>query len=298
MTTFDGWDIRTNGCAEIFGCAQMSGQDYLAHFRTKGSKNGVRRYQEFDGTWTPLGLRERRIREGFGLKLNGEAGRGVSRGDRKGTSAKAKARTAPKPGSLSALMEKRRKNSVKNLSDEELKKRIERLKMEKEYRDLNKNPTLEAAGKLVGRYMDAKKAKDEQRERQYKMETERLKAMGELTKAKAENQQAKTEFIDSLKFHGKGTLKAKTEYLKAKDQRSKNTIRGALSSTAGNLIRKESQRIINDMGNQSITMKVGRRVKSSISKGKAIVQKGMGKVRNSWNNYRYNLNSGSGPNLN
>lgn len=294
MTTFDGWDIRTNGCAEIFGCAQTSGQDYLAHFRTKGSKNGVRRYQTESGEWTPLGLRERRIREGFGEGLNGKAGRGESRGQRKGTSSKSSAR----PGMLSALMERRRKNSVKNLSDAELKKRIERLKMEKEYRDLNKNPTLEAAGKLVGRYMDAKKAKDEQRERQYKMETERLKAMGELTKAKAENQQAKTEFIDSLKFHGKGTLKAKTEYLKAKDQRSKNTIRGALASTTGNLIRKEGKRIIDEMGDESLTMRAGRRVKSSVSKGKAIVQKGMGKVRNSWNNYRYNLNSGSGPNLN
>lgn len=294
MTTFDGWDIRTNGCAEIFGCAQMSGQDYLAHFRTKGSKNGVRRYQTESGEWTPLGLRERRIREGFGEGLNGKAGRGESRGQRKGTSSKSSAR----PGTLSALMERRRKNSVKNLSDAELKKRIERLKMEKEYRDLNKNPTLEAAGKLVSQYMDAKKSKAEQRERQYKMETERLRAMGDLTKAKAENQQAKNEFIDSLKFHGKGTLKAKTEYLKAKDQRSKNTIRGALASTTGNLIRKEGKRIIDEMGDESLTMRAGRRVKSSVSKGKAIVQKGMGKVRNSWNNYRYNLNSGSGPNLN
>ena len=294
MTTFDGWDIRTNGCAEIFGCAQMSGQDYLAHFRTKGSKNGVRRYQTESGEWTPLGLRERRIREGFGEGLNGKAGRGESRGQRKGTSSKSSAR----PGTLSAFMERRRKNSVKNLSDAELKKRIERLKMEKEYRDLNKNPTLEAAGKLVSQYMDAKKSKAEQRERQYKMETERLRAMGDLTKAKAENQQAKNEFIDSLKFHGKGTLKAKTEYLKAKDQRSKNTIRGALASTTGNLIRKEGKRIIDEMGDESLTMRAGRRVKSSVSKGKAIVQKGMGKVRNSWNNYRYNLNSGSGPNLN
>ena len=37
--------------------------EYLAHFRTKGSKNGVRRYQQEDGTWTPLGLRERKARE-------------------------------------------------------------------------------------------------------------------------------------------------------------------------------------------------------------------------------------------
>ena len=34
--------------------------DYLAHFRTKGSKNGVRRYQNLDGTWTELGKERRR----------------------------------------------------------------------------------------------------------------------------------------------------------------------------------------------------------------------------------------------
>ncbi len=33
---------------------------YLVHSRTKGSKNGVRRYQNPDGTGTPLGLERRR----------------------------------------------------------------------------------------------------------------------------------------------------------------------------------------------------------------------------------------------
>ena len=40
--------------------------EYLCHFRTKGSKNGVRRYQQEDGTWTPLGLERRKAREGWG----------------------------------------------------------------------------------------------------------------------------------------------------------------------------------------------------------------------------------------
>ena len=49
--TFDGWDTPQNS---------------LMHFRTKGSKNGVRRFQNEDGSWTPLGLRERKEREGWG----------------------------------------------------------------------------------------------------------------------------------------------------------------------------------------------------------------------------------------
>ena len=33
---------------------------FIAHSRTEGSKNGVRRYQYEDGTWTPEGLERRR----------------------------------------------------------------------------------------------------------------------------------------------------------------------------------------------------------------------------------------------
>lgn len=36
------------------------GNNYLIHYRTPGSKNGERRYQNEDGTWTPLGLERRR----------------------------------------------------------------------------------------------------------------------------------------------------------------------------------------------------------------------------------------------
>lgn len=36
-------------------------QDYLMHYRTPGSKNGVRLYQYPDGTWTELGKERRRI---------------------------------------------------------------------------------------------------------------------------------------------------------------------------------------------------------------------------------------------
>ena len=36
-------------------------QDYLMHYRTPGSRNGVRRYQYPDGTWTELGKERRRI---------------------------------------------------------------------------------------------------------------------------------------------------------------------------------------------------------------------------------------------
>lgn len=39
-------------------------EDYLAHSRTKGSKNGIRLYQNKDGTWTELGKARRRKGDG------------------------------------------------------------------------------------------------------------------------------------------------------------------------------------------------------------------------------------------
>lgn len=53
------WEYRT--IYDMYATDQ-----HLEHSRTKGSKNGIRRYQNADGTWTPLGLARRREREGFG----------------------------------------------------------------------------------------------------------------------------------------------------------------------------------------------------------------------------------------
>ncbi len=49
MTTFDGWDALFCGDALALPRGRVSG-DYLMHFRTKGSKNGIRRYQNEDGS--------------------------------------------------------------------------------------------------------------------------------------------------------------------------------------------------------------------------------------------------------
>lgn len=52
-------DIREkNGPNPLTHSSFNSG--YLAHYGTKGQKKGVRKYQNPDGTWTPLGLERRR----------------------------------------------------------------------------------------------------------------------------------------------------------------------------------------------------------------------------------------------
>ena len=158
MTTFDGWDARLYGDAMALPGGQLS-ENELMHFRTKGSKNGVRRYQQPDGTWTPLGLRERKEREGWGeSRKERRAEKRVAKSEKRVAKLTRKqekrdARAARRKERAEAARKARAKHDVSQLTDEELKKRIERVKMEQEYRELTRSPVLKAGAKIVNNYL-------------------------------------------------------------------------------------------------------------------------------------------------
>lgn len=263
----------------IVGGFEWRSPNHLNHFRTKGSKNGVRRYQNEDGSWTPLGLKERRAREGFGERL---AKRREERAQRRAAARE-------------YISEQRKKRNPKYMTDEELQKGIERKKMEQEYRELNRSPLLKTAQGLIEGYAKSKAEKAQAERQRYQMETQRIQALGNLKKSQAELQAAKNGRIDA--FTGTNRLKSRAEFLKAKDQRSKNTIRGAISRAVGNILGKEGSRFVKEMGDESIVMKGGRKVKSAARKS---VLAGKNAANKILDNYRYgaNMNAGSGPNLN
>ena len=176
MATFDGWD------APLYGYSLPNGQDTLAHYRTKGSKNGVRRYQTESGEWTPLGLKERKAREGWGdgRKARKEA-RQAARRERK----------AERARRSEAYKEQRRKNNVKSMTDEELRAKIERAKLEQEYREISKSPLRIAGEKLVTAYLKNKEERDRRRDEKENKTYEMLK-LKEQTK-QAELRKAETE---------------------------------------------------------------------------------------------------------
>lgn len=103
----------------------------LCHHGTKGQKWGVRRYQNKDGSLTPAGKK---------------------RYTKSSSSVKSETKTKSE-------VSEPKKKSVKKMSDEELKKRIERLKLEKDVKDLESKTTsrgkafvmdvLEASGKNI-----------------------------------------------------------------------------------------------------------------------------------------------------
>lgn len=227
--------------------------EYLAHFRTKGSKNGVRRYQQEDGTWTPLGLRERKAREGWG---DGDE-RSTSRAEKKAAKAEAKAeKKAARTAAITEAAEQRRKSNPKNMTDEELQKAINRKKMELEYKELNRSPLLKTAENLVSSYMKAKNEKLNRAEREKQMEINETRAKADLLEAKASLKYAKNE-----KRAKADLLEAKASVKKAKNEERKHTIRGAISESLGNILRKEGTRVVKEMKDDSTLMSGGRFVK-------------------------------------
>lgn len=107
----------------------------LYHYGTKGMKWGVRRFQNKDGTRTPAGLKRYSNRAKDGLKKAGDK--------LKEQYAKRKAEKAE---------EKQRKKPIKKLTNEELQARIDRLRMEKSYKDLLKEvnaPTISKGKSFV-----------------------------------------------------------------------------------------------------------------------------------------------------
>lgn len=212
MTTFDGWNTLPRKRPLAGSNGQLS-DDELMHFRTKGSKNGVRRFQMEDGTWTPLGLRERKAREGWGesrkeRKLAKKVARAEKHEAKKAARSEAKAERA----------EKRRQRSLSGLTDDEMKTKLERARMEAEYRDLKKRGTMIESGvNLIGKYLDYRDRKFQQSAElnRQKIEMERLKT--QQIQARKNAQSAKYKILSSK--NEATTAKAENKKARARSSR-------------------------------------------------------------------------------
>lgn len=254
MSTFDGWETRLYGDAMVSPPCRE-----LMHFRTKGSKNGVRRYQTESGEWTPLGLKERKAREGWGQ----------SKAERKSAKLQAKkerreVRKERRAAAKAAYIQKRASKNIKNLSDDELQKRINRVKKEIEYKELTKNPLLKAGEKLVTGYFENKDRKLDRDMKRAELIVRQQEARQKTLASKAALSQARGNIIDNI-MRGSKYKTAQTNLINAKADK---TIRGALRKAASKVIEKEGNRIVNDMGDKSLVMRGGRKIKNTIEKGR------------------------------
>lgn len=148
--------------------------DFLMHWRTRGSKNGVRLYQYPDGSLTPLGREHYGIgpaRKGYTVIGKSSSGSGESDGGNSGNSGKwfnqnikagkDKAPVSPAEktakesqrmvdetrGIAQAVRRIKQRNAqtedLSEISDAELKARINRLNMEQQYAKLTTEDTAE-----------------------------------------------------------------------------------------------------------------------------------------------------------
>lgn len=246
MTTFDSWEVGI--CPD---------EDYLMHWGIPGMKHGRRRYQNEDGTWTPVGLAERRKREGFGEdKRAAKAQKKIARAE------KHQARKAARAEARQARAEKKRLKSLKGLTDEELQKKINRVKMEQEYKELTKSPLLKSGERLVSSIMEYKANKDQriidlnnqkldlyrQRVEMERTKTQRIQAK-EMTKqsryrvetSKNEAHEAWAE-ANKMKQDRKAGLKIKRKAeLKDAKTRYKAESRGAIRTWLKNKANKDKE---------------------------------------------------------
>lgn len=252
MTTFDGWETQLYG--DVIALPGQLSEDELMHFRTRGSKNGVRRYQTPSGEWTPLGLKERRIREGWGeSRAERKAARRVARAERRAARAERRAekysarierkaaKASAKAERIAAEKERRRKNNLSQLTDEEMRKRLERVKMEQEYKELTKSPILKTGERIFNSVLDYKARQAE--------------AKVGLAKATLENNRVKADVIRAKEARKKAVYDSKSAAYNAKQAQSE--AKKKMWDTKGGLAKEREAQLINAKTNYRGTTLLG-----------------------------------------
>lgn len=279
--TFDAWEVEIH-----------SSEDVLMHFGTPGMKHGRRRYQNEDGTWTDVGLAERKKREGWGeRRIKRKAARAERREARRASRTEQRAerkaaRAEARDRFVQKMKERTNKHSLEGLTDAQLKARIDRVKMEMEYKELTRSPVIKSAEKFVSNYL---KNKAEKAERDYqdrktilarKHELEILKeqtkqaeirsnadkerAEADKARAAADRERANTDRIDIEKGTRLVRLKNERRNLKlqGKRMRSDTTILGGVRKLVNKTLSGRGDQVADEMRGMSEVRTAYRRGKT------------------------------------
>jgi hypothetical protein len=163
-----------------------SWESELYHHGILGQKWGRRRWQNEDGSLTPEGIRR------YGTRENYERIRNM-------------------------------KKPVRLMSDKELNEQTNRLRKEKELRDLTPHPVRDFLVKGINAYTEAKKQKAEREKASREMRIRELEAQAKVLGAKAQKKTATASIVSNA--IGEGRAKK----LDAKRAYKGSTIRGAIS---------------------------------------------------------------------
>lgn len=146
----------------------FSCNNYLMHHGIKGMRWGVRRYQNEDGSLTPAGEKRRntlnRVAD-FGEKLNTPS---IKRGKDKqpispmqdittksaGITSEVARMHDSKHGLKQIKEQQTMRDNVKDLSDDEIRKRISRLNLEKQYNDALRSTSVDYGYEVAQRRIE------------------------------------------------------------------------------------------------------------------------------------------------
>lgn len=306
MTTFDSWEV-----------AVRPPEDYLMHFRTKGSKNGVRRYQTESGEWTELGLEERRKREGFGeSRKAARIQKKIARAEKKQAKREAKAQRKFEKS------ERKRKSKISGLTDEEMAAKLKRAKMEAEYKELTKkhHSVLETGSKVIDRVLSYKENKEmrvidlnKQKLEVLRLETEQKKAQ-ELTKQAKESTKkaaydSKSNMYNAKKaqeerkqmeadVRGGLALKRKAELKRAKKEYRETTVRGAIgkffnakAKGAGEAAGEAKKNKVASQARRKKTDDIIRNERNTVNFNRWAAKKGGSKIDSDWTREKHNTDA-------
>lgn len=137
-----------------------------------------------------------------------------------------------------AAEEKRRTKSLNGLTDEEMKAKLERAKMEAEYRDLTRRHTaIETGANLIGKYLEYRNTKEKnaieankQKLEMERLKTQRVQAKEASEKAASDAKASKFEFKKMKQDRKAGlSTKRQKELIGAKLAYRNTTVRGGIA---------------------------------------------------------------------
>lgn len=152
----------------------------LYHHGILGMKWGVRRYQNEDGSWTAAGLKRKAKLERLEIRANAKIERAKNRAKKQQLKAE-------------------RHKKAKDMTDDELRRGIERLNLEKQYNELKTNTEAMKAGSSVVKSILAYAAQKELNEiKKEELKTRTVEAISRAKQAKQNAKQARQQRLQSV----------------------------------------------------------------------------------------------------